>query len=92
MGKIYEFFYELFVYFNQLVFYSFPVFVLGFFCTCLVRYLSAVNKNKKNPETFSVEEIKRRKHLFRTASIIALVCVAAIIGLIILTYGAIAYM
>jgi hypothetical protein len=74
------------------LFFALPFLTVGFFGISLFRYLSARKTNKKNPDTFSADEIKKRKLLFIISSVVMGVFVTIVIGVIVLLCMAIAYM
>lgn len=74
------------------LFFALPFLTVGFFGISLFRYLSARNANRKNPDTFSADEIKKRKLLFIISSVVMGVFVTIVIGVIVLLCMAIAYM
>ena len=79
-------------YYAQYIFYGLPVLALVFFVISLWRFISAKRKNKIQPGSFPVEEIKRRKRLLVISSVIAGFFVVVIVGLIALLYTAVAFM
>ena len=83
---------DLFIIIYYFLFFAIPLFALGFFGVSLYRYLYAKKANRKNPDTFSAEEIKNRKLLLVVSSVIVGVLVAIVIGIVILLCMAIAYM
>lgn len=74
------------------LFFALPFLTVGFFGISLFRYLCAKKANKKNPNTFSADEIKKRSLLFVVSSVIMGVFVTIVIGVIVLLCMAIAYM
>ena len=52
----------------------------------------SIGKNKEKPDTFSAEEIKKRKTLLIISIIIMSVFAAVVIGLILLSFMAVAFM
>lgn len=76
----------------DILFFAIPAILVLLFGISLYRYISAKERNKKSPGTFSEKEIKMRKVLLIIFSVIAGVLAAVVIGLIILLYLAVAYM
>lgn len=80
------------IYLIQFIFYGIPIAALWFFFSSLYRYLSAKRKNKTEPDSFSVEEMKKRKLLLIVSSVIAGVLVAVVVAFAILLFSAVAFM
>jgi hypothetical protein len=74
------------------LFFALPFLTVGFFGISLFRYLGAKKANKKNPDTFSSDEIKKRKLLFIISTVVMGVFVTIVIGVTVLLCMAIAYM
>ena len=74
------------------LFFALPFLTVGFFGISLFRYLCAKKANKKNPDTFSSDEIKKRKLLFIISTVVMGVFVTVVVGVIVLLCMAIAYM
>jgi hypothetical protein len=74
------------------LFFALPLLTVVFFGVSLFRYLSARNANKKQPNAFSADEMKKRKLIFVISSVVAGVFVAIVIGVISLLCMAIAFM
>ena len=79
-------------YIYSFLFFAIPVSMVAFFGISLYRFARAVSANKKNPETFSADEIKKRRLLFIVSAVIAAVLVAVVVGFIALLFMAVAYM
>ena len=79
-------------YVYYVLFFALPLLTLGFFGISLFRYLSVRSANKKQSNTFSNDEVKKRKLLLVISSVIAGVFVAIVIGVIALLCMAIAFM
>ncbi|MCD8357111.1 MAG: hypothetical protein LUE11_11170 [Clostridia bacterium] len=75
-----------------IIFYGIPIAALLFFIISLYRYLYAKGKNKTEPNSFSAEEMEKRKSSLKLSSVIAGVLALVIIGLAVLLFMAIAYM
>lgn len=79
-------------YIIQFIFYGIPVAAICFFAGSLYRYFHAKSVNKKEPDTFSAAEMKKRKILLIVSSVIAGVLALVVIGFAILLYTAVAFM
>ena len=80
----------IFIY--DLIFFAVPAALLVFFGVSLYRYRTAVKQNKRTPDTFPPEEIKKRKTLLIISSVTAAVLVAVVVGFIAMLFMAIAFM
>ncbi len=78
--------------FYIIIFFGIPVAALVFFIVSLCRFISAKSKNKKNPGTFTAEEVKNRKWLLIISSLIVGVLVAVVIAFIAVISMAVIYM
>ena len=76
----------------DVIFFAVPAILLVFFAISLYRYISAKRENEETPDTFSAEEIKKRKIILIVASIIAATLVAIVIGFIAMLFMAVAFM
>ena len=76
----------------SILFMLIPIIAIAFLIVSICRYVSAVGKNKETPDTFSAEEIKKRKTLLIISIIIMSVFAAVVIGLILLSFMAVAFM
>ena len=74
------------------LFFGIPAAAVMFFAISLFRFCYAKYKNKKNPGSYSVGQIKTRKVLLIVSSVIAGLLAAIIIGFIILLMTAVAFM
>lgn len=74
------------------IFYGIPIGTLLFFIISLYRYFYAKRKNKREPGSFSPEEMQRRKSLLKVSGVMAGVMAAVVIGLAVLLVMSIAYM
>lgn len=77
---------------NSILLYGLPVVVVVFYVVCLVRFMSAKRKNRLVPDTFSADEMKKRKIMLIVASVLAGALVLFVLGLIALMFMAVAYM
>ena len=77
---------------SVLIFLAVPAVVLVMFIASLYRYFSAKNKNKKIPGTFSDSELRSRRTSLIVSFVIIGVLTAVAVGLVLLSYLAIAYM
>ena len=76
----------------MVVFFIIPLYVTILFVVSLIEYLRAKAETKKNPGSFSKEEISlRRKSLIANAVVLGCI-VAVIVGLGFLLMNAVAYM
>ncbi len=73
-------------------FFAIPIFALLVFALSLHSYVSAKNKNKTEPGTFSDEELKKRKTTMIVSAVVAGVLVAIVMGLMGLLVIAVANM
>lgn len=78
--------------FSIIIFYGIPIAAITFFIVSLCRFVSAGCRNKKEPGTFSVEEMKNRKWLLIISSLIAGVLLAVIIAFVAIISMAVIYM
>lgn len=78
-----------FVYF---LFGSIPVAAIVFFVVSLIRYRSAKKLNMQASDTYSEEQMKSRRNLMITSSVIAGILVAVVIAFACLMFMAVAYM
>ncbi len=76
----------------SILFMLIPIIAIAFLIVSICRYVSAVRKNKEKPDTFSAAEIKKRKTLLIISIIIMSVFAAVVIGLILLSFMAVAFM
>lgn len=76
----------------SILFMLIPIIAIAFLIVSIRRYVSAVRNNKEKPDTFSAEEIKKRKTLLIISIIIMSVFAAVVIGLILLSFMAVAFM
>ena len=74
------------------IFFAIPVIILVFFIFSLAYYMSAKNKNKTMPDTYSIEELIKRKKILRIATVILVTLVVVVVGFIILSTLFFAYM
>lgn len=76
----------------SILFMLIPIIAIAFLIVSICRYVSAVRKNKEKTDTFSASEIKKRKTLLIISIIIMSVFAAVVIGLILLSFMAVAFM
>lgn len=76
----------------DILFFAIPSTVIALFIISLYRYISAKKLNRQVPDTFSDEEIKRRKVFLTVTSIIAATFVLVVVGFIALLFMAVAFM
>ena len=76
----------------DILFFGIPAVLFVLFGVSLYRYKTAKEENKQNPDTYSPEEMKKRKMMLIIASVIAGVLVAVVIGFIALLFMAVAFM
>lgn len=74
------------------IFYGIPIAVFLFFVISLYRYLYARRKNRMEPDSFSAEEVQKRKSSLKLSAIMAGALVLVVIGLAVLLFMAIAFM
>jgi len=79
-------------YLMQYVFYAIPVAAILFFAVSLYRYRKVKKENRKNPDAFSVAEIKTRRILLIVSSVIAGTLAAVVIAFAVLLGMAVAFM
>jgi len=77
---------------NTILFFGIPAILLIFAAISLRRYRSAKEQNEDEPDTYSAEEIKRRKIMMIIAYVVLGVIAAVVIGFIALFFMAIAFM
>lgn len=73
-------------------FFAIPVALIALLGVSIYRFISAKNKNKHAPGTYSPAEIKKRKTWLIIAALILVVFVAVVIGSISLLSMAITFM
>ena len=83
---------EVFALLYELMFFAIPTLVLIFFGISLYRYRTAVTENKKSPDTFAPEEIKRRKVFLILSAVMMAVLAVVVAGFVVLLFMAIAFM
>ena len=74
------------------IFLSLPVVLITLWIISLCRFISAKNKNKTAPNTFSADEIKSRRIAMIVLSIVVGALVAIVIGIISLLFLALTFM
>lgn len=76
----------------DILFFSIPAIILAFLGVSIYRYVYAKRKNKLSPDTFSNEEINKRKMWLIISAVISGVLVAVVVGFIALLFMAVAFM
>lgn len=76
----------------DILFFAIPAIILVLLGVSIYRYVSAKNKNKQAPGTFSPTEMKNRKMWLIIASVIVGVLAAVVIGFMALMFMAVAFM
>ena len=79
-------------YLTQLLFYLTPVAAVVFCIVSICRYVSAVRQNKAEPGSVPAEKLDKLKDLLIIFSVFAGIFLLVAVGLIVLLFGAIAYM
>ncbi len=79
-------------YFIQIMFFGIPTIAFLFFISSLYRYKCAKKKNKEMPDSFSIEEVKKRKIMLIVSAVIAGVLIITVVSLIVMLMMAVAYM
>ncbi len=82
----------MFEYIIGFLFFAIPLALLVFLGVSIYRYAFAKKANKKAPETFSQREIKSRKAVLITASVITGTFLAVVVGFAALMLLAVAFM
>ncbi len=77
---------------TSLIFYIIPILAVVSFITSLVMYLTAKNKNKKIPDTFTDSQVYARKIWFISSAVVLGVLVAIVGGICALLFMAVAHM
>lgn len=77
---------------TQLFFYGIPLAAIVFFVVSVYRYVKAKRANKRQPGTFSEEEVNSRKLCMIVSSVIMGILVLIVVGLAVLLFMAVAYM
>lgn len=76
----------------DVLFFATPIILIALFGVALYRYMSANKQNKVSPGTFSDDEIKKRKSMLISLSIISGILIAIVIGFCALMFLAVAFM
>lgn len=79
-------------YLYVILFFAIPIASVILFVISIYRYISAKKKNKAVPNTYSDNEIKKRKIMLIVMSVIVAILVTIVVGFIILLCIAIVYM
>ncbi len=79
-------------YVSTALFLLIPIAIIAFFAVSLCKYVSAKKKNKKTPGAVIAREMDRLKTVLIVSSVAAGVLLAAVIGITVLMYLAVAYM
>ena len=74
------------------LFFAVPIISFIFFAGCLISFIAAKNKNKRDPDSYSDAEMKNKRNLLTISSVIFGFFATVIIVLIALLYTAVAYM
>lgn len=74
------------------LFFAVPIIAFIFFAGCLISFIVAKSKNKRDPGSYNDAEIKNRKILLIVASVIFGVFLTVMMVIMALLFSAVAYM
>ncbi len=76
----------------DILFFTIPILLFAFLGISIYRFVSAKKKNAAEPGTFSQSEMTSRKVLMIVASVLAGVFLVIVLGFVVLTFMAVAFM
>ena len=80
------------LYLSQFLIYAIPIIIVILFAVSIYRYVHAKRVNKKNPGTYSDDEMRKRKVFFVVFAGIFGIVALVVIGFTALLYMAVAFM
>ncbi len=76
----------------EMLFFSIPIASIVLLIISIYRYISAKKQNKAVPNTYSHDEIKKRRIMLIVMSVIVAVVVTIVVGFMLLLFSALAHM